>query len=67
MNFYIWFTMLNQITNFRFQKHSDLIGSNLIFGFKRICCCYSVSYDNFVFEYIAEVDAVRIFTSYRAF
>ncbi len=63
MNFYLWDRMLNQITNFHFQKHSDLIGGNLTFGGYRIYCCKSKYYRMFRFETIAEVDAVRGFLS----
>ena len=56
--------MLNQISNFRFQKHSDLIVSNTLFGFNRFYICNSISYENSVFECIAEVDEMHRFTSY---
>lgn len=63
MNFYLWFTMFNHITTFRFQIHSDLMVSNSLFDCKCFYSCNSISYDNLVFECVAEVEVIRRFTS----
>ena len=59
--------MLNKVANFHFQKHSDLIVRDSLFDCNCFYSCNSISYDNLVFEYIAEVGAVRKFTSYSQF
>jgi hypothetical protein len=53
--------MLKKVDNFHFQKYSDLIGGDFIFGCNRICSCKSGYYKILRFETIAEVDAVRRF------
>jgi hypothetical protein len=63
MYFYLWNTMLNHITNFRFQKYSDLIVSNSLFDFKRFYDCKSIGCENLYFKNIAGVDTVCRFTN----
>ena len=47
------------------KKHSDLIVSNTLFDGNCFYSCNSISYDNLVFECIAEVGGVRRFIRYQ--
>jgi hypothetical protein len=55
--------MCKKVPVFHFQKLSDLIDSNSLFGCNRIYVCKSKSYKNLNFKTIAEVDVISKFTS----
>ncbi len=56
--------MLKKFANFHFQKQLNLIVSNSLFDYYHFYICISISYENSVFENIAEVEEVRRFTNY---
>ena len=59
--------MRKKVPVFHFQNLSDLIDCNSLFGCNRIFVCKSIICENMNLKNIAEIDAIRRFTSCSQF